>query len=176
MSASTWSRPRTWGSAGDLLRPLPPPPAARAGVFRRKPLRPALRCCCGWREAPAREARGQTQRGRAADRALPGICASGVWGERVSRQCKCGGIIRQHELTRNRAAWTCGGCGRYEIMDRSESGAHGQLLDEKDCSPIQISPTMDESTCGDTETSAAPSCMRSPPFIGQGVAAPGAQS
>lgn len=32
------------------------------------------------------------------------------------RQCKCGGIIRVHELVRIREAWTCGACGRYEII------------------------------------------------------------
>lgn len=32
--------------------------------------------------------------------------------------CKCGGVIRQHELTNNREAWTCGSCGRYEAIER----------------------------------------------------------
>lgn len=94
----------------------------------------------------------------------------------MSRQCTCGALIRQHELTGSRAAWACGGCGRYEIMGRAAGRAQSQTLDEKDCSSAQFSRTMDESTCGDTETDAAPSCMRSKPFDGQGVAAPGAQS
>lgn len=33
------------------------------------------------------------------------------------RQCKCGGQIRQHQLTNNREAWTCNTCGRYEVID-----------------------------------------------------------
>ena len=32
------------------------------------------------------------------------------------RQCKCGGQIRQHQLTNNREAWTCNDCGRYEVV------------------------------------------------------------
>jgi len=34
------------------------------------------------------------------------------------RACKCGGTIRQHPLTRNREAWTCNACGRYEVIQR----------------------------------------------------------
>ena len=34
------------------------------------------------------------------------------------RVCQCGGTIRQHELTRNREAWTCGACGRYQAIAR----------------------------------------------------------
>jgi hypothetical protein len=34
------------------------------------------------------------------------------------RQCKCGGIIRTHELRGWREAWTCGACGRYEVIGR----------------------------------------------------------
>jgi len=34
------------------------------------------------------------------------------------RVCKCGGHIRQHELTKNREAWTCNECGRYEVISR----------------------------------------------------------
>ena len=30
--------------------------------------------------------------------------------------CKCGGGIRQHALTGGREAWTCNGCGRYEVF------------------------------------------------------------
>ena len=32
------------------------------------------------------------------------------------KQCKCGGIVRQHALTNGREAWTCGCCQRYEIV------------------------------------------------------------
>ena len=35
----------------------------------------------------------------------------------VMRQCKCGGVIRQHQLVNNREAWTCNACGRYEIVE-----------------------------------------------------------
>jgi len=34
------------------------------------------------------------------------------------RICKCGGILTQHVLVRNREAWTCTECGRYEVIDR----------------------------------------------------------
>lgn len=96
----------------------------------------------------------------------------------MTRACQCGGIIRQHQLTGEREARTCGTCGRYGAIrraDEPESSAQGQLLDEKDCSCVRDYGTMAESTCGDTETSAAPSRMCSPPLAGQGVAAPGAQ-
>lgn len=33
------------------------------------------------------------------------------------RTCKCGGHIRQHPLTQAREAWTCGACGRYEVVN-----------------------------------------------------------
>jgi hypothetical protein len=36
--------------------------------------------------------------------------------------CSCGGTIREHELTSEkgatRTAWTCGSCGRYEVIKR----------------------------------------------------------
>jgi hypothetical protein len=37
------------------------------------------------------------------------------------RQCKCGGKIRQHQLTNDREAWTCDACGRYEIIELNKS-------------------------------------------------------
>jgi hypothetical protein len=33
------------------------------------------------------------------------------------RICKCGGVVRQHQLINNREAWTCSGCGRYEVVE-----------------------------------------------------------
>ena len=36
------------------------------------------------------------------------------------RICKCGGIVRQHNLTNNREAWTCNACKRYEIVELDE--------------------------------------------------------
>ena len=30
------------------------------------------------------------------------------------RQCPCGGLVRQHDLSGNRQVWTCGSCGRRE--------------------------------------------------------------
>jgi hypothetical protein len=33
------------------------------------------------------------------------------------RICKCGGVVRQHQLTNNREAWTCIACKRYEIFE-----------------------------------------------------------
>jgi len=48
------------------------------------------------------------------------------------RQCKCGGVIRQHPLTGNREAWTCGACGRYEAIEGSVSnGGFNQLTFKK---------------------------------------------
>jgi hypothetical protein len=32
------------------------------------------------------------------------------------KQCKCGGVIIEHPLTKNREAWHCKSCGRYEIV------------------------------------------------------------
>ena len=36
------------------------------------------------------------------------------------RICECGGVITQHELVRNREAWTCTSCHRYEVIDRAK--------------------------------------------------------
>ena len=33
------------------------------------------------------------------------------------RICKCGGVVRQHQLVNNREAWTCLSCGRYEVVE-----------------------------------------------------------
>ena len=33
-------------------------------------------------------------------------------------QCRCGGIVRQHELTNSREAWSCKQCGRYEVVEK----------------------------------------------------------
>jgi hypothetical protein len=30
------------------------------------------------------------------------------------RQCKCGGLIREHDLVDGRVAWACNSCKRYE--------------------------------------------------------------
>lgn len=30
----------------------------------------------------------------------------------MSRQCQCGGVIRQHQLTDGREVWTCNECER----------------------------------------------------------------
>lgn len=48
------------------------------------------------------------------------------------RACKCGGVIRQHQLTRNREAWTCNACGRYEAIQRESlpEDEHARLDDE----------------------------------------------
>ena len=32
-------------------------------------------------------------------------------------QCKCGGLIREHELKGGKVAWTCNSCKRYEIIE-----------------------------------------------------------
>lgn len=32
------------------------------------------------------------------------------------RQCQCGGVQREHELTDGRTAYTCAQCGRYQAL------------------------------------------------------------
>lgn len=49
------------------------------------------------------------------------------------RVCKCGGTIRQHGLTKNREAWTCNECGRYEILE-----FYGQIKSTHNPEPIEI--------------------------------------
>jgi hypothetical protein len=44
----------------------------------------------------------------------------------MPRQCHCGGLIRQHELTGSREAWTCGACKRYEIIDRNAGQTYSE--------------------------------------------------
>jgi hypothetical protein len=41
----------------------------------------------------------------------------------MTRQCTCGGIIRQHELTGEREAWTCNACGKYSAIQRTKGQA-----------------------------------------------------
>lgn len=68
----------------------------------------------------------------------------------MTRACQCGGIIRQHQLTGEREAWTCNACGRYGAVRRDaepESRCQSHQLDKKDCSPVQGSLIMAESTC-----------------------------
>ena len=48
------------------------------------------------------------------------------------RLCKCGGQVREHQLTNNRYAWTCGACGRYEIF--------GEQVDEIICNARTTEP------------------------------------
>ena len=57
------------------------------------------------------------------------------------RVCRCGGVISQSLLTKNRVAWRCTECGRYEIFNDKEaqclkaglivSGQHGLSHSEK---------------------------------------------
>lgn len=37
------------------------------------------------------------------------------------RQCRCGGVVRQHGLTGGREAWTCSSCGQYSVIDREQA-------------------------------------------------------
>ena len=39
--------------------------------------------------------------------------------ERSGRQCQCGGIIRTHNVLAGKA-YTCGSCGRYEVIKPNE--------------------------------------------------------
>lgn len=45
----------------------------------------------------------------------------------MTRQCTCGGIIRQHQLTGEREAWTCGACGRYGAIQRGDVWTPAEL-------------------------------------------------
>jgi hypothetical protein len=46
------------------------------------------------------------------------------------RVCQCGGVIRQHQLTGEREAWTCNSCGRYEAIERIDARADKQEVKE----------------------------------------------
>lgn len=58
------------------------------------------------------------------------------------RVCSCGGLVRQHGLTKNREAWICNACGRYEVLemygqndsacDIESTEDRDELLDSKD--------------------------------------------
>jgi hypothetical protein len=72
----------------------------------------------------------------------------------MPRQCTCGGLIRQHELTGSREAWTCGGCGRYCVIDRAAGRVQSQPLIKKDCEPVQFGYT-DEVNAGGTDERAS---------------------
>jgi hypothetical protein len=41
----------------------------------------------------------------------------------MARNCQCGGVLRQHELTDNREAWACASCGRYQPIRRGPDAA-----------------------------------------------------
>jgi hypothetical protein len=47
----------------------------------------------------------------------------------MPRQCHCGGLIRQHELTGNREAWTCGACKRYGVIERGQQTKERTMSD-----------------------------------------------
>jgi hypothetical protein len=53
------------------------------------------------------------------------------------RQCKCGGVVRQHQLAHNREAWTCNECGRYEVVKPQENLTHERSTSSKNPSPTQ---------------------------------------
>jgi hypothetical protein len=36
----------------------------------------------------------------------------------MTRQCTCGGIVTQHQLTGDREAWRCTSCQRYSAVER----------------------------------------------------------
>jgi len=56
------------------------------------------------------------------------------------RVCKCGGHIRQHELTKNREAWTCNECGRYEVIAKGESTPDIQIVKKEDQKQESVQP------------------------------------
>lgn len=49
------------------------------------------------------------------------------------RVCPCGGTVRQHGLTKNREAWTCNACGRYEVLEM-----YGQDDSTRDTEPSEV--------------------------------------
>jgi hypothetical protein len=71
----------------------------------------------------------------------------------MPRQCTCGGLIRQHELTGDREAWTCGACGRYCVIDRAAGREQSGLLIEKDCVLSQDIVYTDEVNAGGIDES-----------------------
>lgn len=64
------------------------------------------------------------------------------------RQCQCGGIVRQHQLTGEREAWTCNSCGRYEAVsprgqgmtafERWYAGAIAVAIEDSRCPPDYV--------------------------------------
>ena len=46
------------------------------------------------------------------------------------RICKCSGIVRQHQLTNNREAWTCNACKRYEIFELEDEDDEDWILEQ----------------------------------------------
>jgi hypothetical protein len=52
------------------------------------------------------------------------------------RQCKCGGKVREHVLKENRVAWTCGDCGRYEVISL-QRGAQERREDDVWVLPVR---------------------------------------
>jgi len=53
------------------------------------------------------------------------------------RQCKCGGKVREHVLKENRVAWTCGDCGRYEVISLKQ-GALTKERDDSKYDPVGV--------------------------------------
>jgi hypothetical protein len=49
---------------------------------------------------------------------------------------QCGGRVREHVLTENRVAWTCGDCGRYEVI--SLKGALTKERDDSKHDPVGV--------------------------------------
>ena len=52
------------------------------------------------------------------------------------KQCKCGGIVRQHSLANGREAWKCGCCSRYEIVQVAVSDVKNQ--DDIGLEPVEV--------------------------------------
>jgi hypothetical protein len=65
----------------------------------------------------------------------------------MTRACQCGGIVRQHQLTGEREAWTCNACGRYGAIPRGEAGRIQEIAAETGLSveSVRLFSWIDES-------------------------------
>lgn len=64
----------------------------------------------------------------------------------MARQCQCGGLVSQVELTNGRERWSCSSCGRYEIKSAADlmmmrlAGARPQFTEEQRAECKKIEP------------------------------------
>ena len=119
---TTWSRPthrtRFMRMAGFDVTESPD----RCGTQPRKRIQRLGGCRSTKSEAPDAVAPGSRNGKQSLSVGLAFLRPSTVHQEAVleeyMRICKCGGIVAQSELTRERERWSCNSCGRYEILEK----------------------------------------------------------